>query len=621
MRILLLLLLTLTQLESGEPAAIREVAESQTMFPPSMKIEDVKTVFGAKGDGVTDDTAALQAAINRPKAFVYLPNGTYLVRDRLIYDHGPSIGPTIIGESRDGVILQLAPDVRGFDDPANPRAVLRTVPDRKVSADFFKIRVRNLTINCGDHKGAIGLQFYANHTGQCRNVRVVGNGVAGLDLSHDLNGPLYVSHLVVEGFESGVLAGSGPYNSQTLEHLYLTGQSKYAIQNEGECLSIRKLVSDNTCTALLAGGNTILIDSELRGGSGSQPAIISGGSLFVRNTEISSSYEIGIQGHEYHWKNGLGAKTEETHPAGKIEEWVHGNRVSQWRTQERIESLNLPVEDPPHSTASSNFEKWVCIDDFGADGTDKQDDSAALAEALTFAKNNGKEVVAFSAGGTYRLNGEFEIGGSIRRLQGAGSFLLHGKEEGILFKVIDGDTEVVNFDLFCKSLSPNYRIKIENASSRTLVLDCVRGELIASGPGRTFLTDSCHEVDITNPDAQVWARQLNSESKEAIANYNQGGTLWVLGMKSEKTPTLIATSGGGRTEVLGTWAYVISKTPPENPLWIIEESEASFAGIVQWHHQRKFYDTLVRETQGDDLREFTRSKNDGKAALPLYRSK
>jgi hypothetical protein len=38
--------------------------------------------FGAVGDGVTDDTAAIQAAINTGKA-VYVPTGTYLVRSSL----------------------------------------------------------------------------------------------------------------------------------------------------------------------------------------------------------------------------------------------------------------------------------------------------------------------------------------------------------------------------------------------------------------------------------------------------------------------------------------------------------------------------------------------------------
>ena len=41
---------------------------------------NVKT-YGAVGDGVTDDTAAIQAALNSGATTVYVPEGTYLVKD------------------------------------------------------------------------------------------------------------------------------------------------------------------------------------------------------------------------------------------------------------------------------------------------------------------------------------------------------------------------------------------------------------------------------------------------------------------------------------------------------------------------------------------------------------
>ena len=45
-------------------------------------------LFGAKGDGVTDDTAAVQAALNYAASnsigFVYLPTGTYIVSSQIV---------------------------------------------------------------------------------------------------------------------------------------------------------------------------------------------------------------------------------------------------------------------------------------------------------------------------------------------------------------------------------------------------------------------------------------------------------------------------------------------------------------------------------------------------------
>lgn len=86
--------------------------------------------FGAQGDGVTDDTAALQAAIDHERgrqdekkpAIVYLPAGTYKVTDTLIlwkWTH-------LIGEATSPPTLVLAAHAPGFDDPANKKPLLVT---------------------------------------------------------------------------------------------------------------------------------------------------------------------------------------------------------------------------------------------------------------------------------------------------------------------------------------------------------------------------------------------------------------------------------------------------------------------------------------------------------------
>ena len=76
---------------------------------------NAKTDFGAKGDGVTDDTKALQAAINalpdlqqgqKGKTVLYLPKGTYLIKDRLMLMRRVNVA--IVGEHPTTTIIKWA---------------------------------------------------------------------------------------------------------------------------------------------------------------------------------------------------------------------------------------------------------------------------------------------------------------------------------------------------------------------------------------------------------------------------------------------------------------------------------------------------------------------------------
>ena len=91
----------------------------------------------------------------------------------------------------------------------------------------------------------------------------------------------------------------------------------------------------------------------------------------------------------------------------------------------------------------------------------------------------------------------------------------------------------------------------------------------AFGPGRLFLEDFLSPFVRVGDDKQVYARQLNVEG-DGDQIVNDGGQLWVYGHKNENDNTTFVTSGGGVTEVLGS--YIISGTnagiaSDENPLF------------------------------------------------------
>jgi hypothetical protein len=96
-------------------------AESAATFDgPFASWVNVQTVFGAKGDGVTDDTAAIQAALNsltKSDAVLWFPNGNYLISSPLVLSGVSNV--TILGEdprttsilwggSQGGTMLTLA---------------------------------------------------------------------------------------------------------------------------------------------------------------------------------------------------------------------------------------------------------------------------------------------------------------------------------------------------------------------------------------------------------------------------------------------------------------------------------------------------------------------------------
>lgn len=80
--------------------------KSGTMEPPDLlsTAYNFKDTFGAKGDGVTDDTAAFQLAANwlLPGNAIYLPAGTYILNSSVTF-----VGLTMIGDGPSETVILL----------------------------------------------------------------------------------------------------------------------------------------------------------------------------------------------------------------------------------------------------------------------------------------------------------------------------------------------------------------------------------------------------------------------------------------------------------------------------------------------------------------------------------
>lgn len=259
--------------------AARVPAGENIVFPDDAGVVNVKTQYGAKGDGVSDDTAAIQAAISKVRGIpdtLYFANGTYLVSDSVGIFNGKAHSRdrflTYQGQSEAGTIIKLKDNCPGFGDPSKPKIVF-SVYQGQGTGDVMHSYVRNLTVDVGSgNPGAIGLRFMSNNSGAMYHVTIrssdpKGAGKLGLDLRQGQNGPCLIKHVTVVGFDHGV--ETGDTFSLVFEHLTLRNQNILGFASQFARMTMRGLKSVNSVPALQLGrrAHLALVEAHLSGGS------------------------------------------------------------------------------------------------------------------------------------------------------------------------------------------------------------------------------------------------------------------------------------------------------------------------------------------------------------------
>ncbi|MEL7002598.1 MAG: glycosyl hydrolase family 28-related protein, partial [Bacteroidota bacterium] len=579
-------------------------AQKNVLFPQGAGVVDVtKAPYFAKGDGITDDTDAInQAMLDHPDGhfIIYLPNGTYLVSDRIdwprvsgddtICGTEQSCRYTILqGQNRDSTIIKLKDNAAGYQDNTNRRAVLWC---GQGVAQRFRNAVRDLTVNIGTgNAGASGIQFNANNQGGIFDVKVESNdgqGVYGIDLAYTNEiGPLLVKNVEVDGFQRAVSTNFN-VNSMTFENLTIRNQSDVGIYVLQQVVTIRGLQSFNEVTAVRTrnqGSHLVLIDSELngQGNASNLPAIFYGTDVFLRN--------VTTPGYRNAVSFNLNGTTPITRVSGDyIDEYVSSEPI---RLCDNIEkSLNLPVLETPDVPVEDTT-LWVNVEDFGA-RIDKTgvDDAAAIQAAM----NSGASTIyipvnSFRNGG-YTVLSDISVPGTVRRIIGTeGGISGSGR-----FILIDGTD-----DLIIERVR-NLGGGIIHDADRTLIVksSTIRGEYSCSSGADLFLEDVGFPAT-TFTNQNVWARQYNTE-RTGISIINDNSNLWILGLKTEKSGTKIKTINGGRTEVLGAHIYSISESTDEF-MFIVEDGSLSLAGIRETNFNNDPYPNLIKETRNGFTRE------------------
>lgn len=250
---------------------------------------NVKTDFGAAGDGVHDDTKALQTAMNtlagaNKSIVLYLPAGIYLISGTLKLNN--AINVSVIGESPDKTILKWGGPASGIMFQLNGTAYSKfdritfngmrnaaVAVDESYSGSGGHFDTANewaddyfMDVATGIRGGFLGHGFAEVTIERDKFIR---NTVAGVSLGNFNALDVWVRHCLFEDCNYGVTNIAGAGNFKVYSCLFKNSTSAdIAINNTGE-FSVRENTSVNSkvfyyasfsrnpCSQTIA-GNTII---------------------------------------------------------------------------------------------------------------------------------------------------------------------------------------------------------------------------------------------------------------------------------------------------------------------------------------------------------------------------
>lgn len=547
------------------------VAAVEYRFPADANIIDVRRDFGARGDGVTDDTAAIQAAIRealkgsyRNPRFVYLAQGTYLIsrslRARITeapdgaggWSDGWRSGLALVGESREGTVIRLQDRCEGFQDPAKPRTVLITGSTghgkehgSRVGGwgnEGFQNTLMNFTVDTGSgNPGACGVDFLASNRGTMEEVTVRsgdGAGVAGLELTRPWPGPALIRQVRVEGFDYG-LRQEGMDCSMTYEHLTFVGQRRSAIwAMKQPFMSLRGIISENAVPVLQVDGSNAIInvlDSRFTwtGAGEAPPAITCGAHLVLKGIAVEG-YPVVVRAPADKKSKGGDLVTM---PGGKGSLAFFTSRAPTRVVDGPTDRIpDLAVKETPQFH-HSDFTRWAKPQDFALGSR-----TAGIQEAI----DSGAEIV-YLPNGTYRIEEPIILRGKLRKVMGM---------EAIIQRTYGGDGRDGRKATVMRFVGvEGGMLHLEHLGARGVVeQDCDQTLVIRKcdtscrntirGTGDIFLEDGMFGHSALRFPGRLWARQYNSEFGKEPQFTNRLGQAWILGMKVEGDTHAFLNQGG-----------------------------------------------------------------------------
>jgi len=566
----------------------------------------------------SDVTAKLQQAINENTGIIYLPDGTYNVSAPLVWKNSSSAWKcftSLYGENTATTIIKLSNNNAAYQSKTAPAAVVVTASQNASSTGAgeqgFNNMIANLTIDTGSgNPGAIGLDFNANNVGLVENVTILSSdpnyaGVSGLSLCRDV-GPAFFKNLSITGFDTGIDISDLVYNTGVIsvlpmESIFLHNQGLRGIRNANAVTPIRGMLTGAMGTAAVIENNTdsvgnrdgvvAVIGGQLEGGASTVSAITNYSGLYVRGTYMS----------------GYGSLINDRGTVINTWQEYAADSVSLFSTT-YSQSLDLPIVNTPLPPYDLNMGNWRSVGP--PSGTD---DTAAIQAAM----DSGASTVYFQHSATqYRVSNTIHVRGNVSRIFGSNvtctiaatnSFKITGtvtpvfQFDNTLSHPVVLENLWLNFtwDNLSSAYLPATAVAIQNNSSQDVIIRnfCSWGNGIeayrnGASPGRLFLEDVCSTGNanrFTFTGQNVWARQLDPEVDTGSCVINDGGQLWILGIKTERDGVGVETRNGGQSEVIGSTIMTSQSVDTFNgtlawsastPAFLTTDSSVSIIGMV-----------------------------------------
>lgn len=448
--------------------------------------------FGAKGDGVSDDTLAFIRALEtgrgskgtreKTPANVYVPSGTYLISDTLIVYRATMLA----GDADNPPTLVLKQKTPGFGDPENPKPMIVTYgaydtdpADRQwaVRTDqaggstnntfFITVRHLNLKIEAGN-PGAWGIFWLVAQQTALRNVSIDAGQGQGCLKCFWWGGGGVMSHLKLAGGDYGWhVQQTSQWVARSFE---LSGQRKASLWLDGVWnFALLDFRFRHTAPMQVAGGNVSLVGSSFEDIAGGIAIENRGGSLVLAGVEAKDVREV-VKGTL------AGSATGTT----KVKLWAAGSAVVNGNelagvTHDLASVANVVLPDWPSPAYPLPGSGARSVKAFGATGDGKADDTATIQQAIDKCDEVFFPAGTYVVSDTLRLRPDSRLFGemwSIIRLRGdAAGYQEPSSRKAIIDVPADPAATVTMCHLFFQMETPGGMWMDWRAGEKSMVID------------------------------------------------------------------------------------------------------------------------------------------------------